>query len=431
MTNKTHIIIMKGRDYMSFFDGFLINTIFILFPLLVYLIYVAYCNNIDKDYSDIFFQLALFTSLYLVMRHGYSGPNSYILLLINIPLVFAFLNKKTSIAILISILLIVFCTIAMNYNFYIVLIEYILYFLAYLYGLKNKKEEYYIINIFTIIKAFFLSFLTFYITKSNNNIINDFKNIIVNVVVFYSAINIYLLLIRKAEQIIDLNSSIKEIEKEKSVQASLFKITHEIKNPIAVCKGYLDMLDTNNTKKVEQYIPIIKSEIDRTLILMDDFLQYSKLNINKEILDINMLIEDTCHSMMPLFKEYKVKTNFSITDDEIYIMGDYNKLKQVLINIFKNSFESKRKNKKLYIKLKTDIINNTVNIIVMDNGCGMTEEQLNKIGEAFFTTKESGTGLGVCLSQKIIKQHDGSILYESNVNEGTKVTIVLPLYKFS
>lgn len=185
MTNKTHIIIMKGSDYMSFFDGFLINTIFILFPLLVYLIYVAYCNNIDKDYSDIFFQLALFTSLYLVMRYGYSGPNSYILLLINIPLVFAFLNKKTSIAILISILLIVFCTIAMNYNFYIVLIEYILYFLAYLYGLKNKKEEYYIINIFTIIKAFFLSFLTFYITKSNNNIINDFKNIIVNVVVFY------------------------------------------------------------------------------------------------------------------------------------------------------------------------------------------------------------------------------------------------------
>lgn len=239
------------------------------------------------------------------------------------------------------------------------------------------------------------------------------------------------MLIKKAEQIIDLNSSIKEIEKEKSVQASLFKITHEIKNPIAVCKGYLDMLDTNNTKKVEQYIPIIKSEIDRTLILMDDFLQYSKLNINKEILDINMLIEDTCHSMMLLFKEYKVKTNFSITDDEIYIMGDYNKLKQVLINIFKNSFESKRKNKKLYIKLKTDIINNTVNIIVMDNGCGMTEEQLNKIGEAFFTTKESGTGLGVCLSQKIIKQHDGSILYESNVNEGTKVTIVLPLYKFS
>lgn len=413
---------------MSFFDGFLVNTVFILFPLLVYLIYVAYKNNIDKDYNNIVFQLALFTSLYLVMRHGYQGPNSYIVLLINIPLLFAFLKHKTSVSLIISSILVLFCTISMNYNFYVVLFEYIIYFFIYLYGRKHNKGEYYFINSFTIMKSFGFSFDTFYFISPNNLFVDNLKNIFISIIVFYVAANIYYILINKGEQIMALNSAIKDLEREKTLQKSLFKITHEIKNPIAVCKGYLDMLDVNNSKKTSEYIPIVRGEIDRTLTLMDDFLEYSKIKVNKDLLDINLLIEDTCSSMEPLFKENKVSTEFNIDDNEVYIFGDYNRLKQVLINIFKNSFESKRKDEKLKLFLDTIVLDDVVNIVICDNGCGMDNIQLNKIGEAFFTTKSKGTGLGVCLSKEIINQHHGKIIYESKVNKGTKVTITLPIY---
>lgn len=431
MTKIVHIIVLKGSDYMNFFDGFLVNTVFILFPLLVYLIYVAYRNNIDKDYNDIVFQLALFTSLYLVMRHGYQGPNSYIVLLINIPLLFAFLNHKTFISIIISIVLIVFCIITMSYNFYMVFFEYTLYFLVYLYGRKNKKNDYYYINSFTIMKSFAFSFVTFYFISPDNFITSNLKDIFISIIVFYLAANIYYILIKKGEEIMNLNSVIKDLEREKTLQKSLFKITHEIKNPIAVCKGYLDMLDLNNQKKIKKYIPIVKGEIARTLTLMDDFLDYSRIKINKDVLDINLLIEDTYNSMDPLFKENKVVTCFNIMDSEIYIMGDYNRLKQVLINIFKNSFESRKKGAKLKLFLDTNVMDDSINIIIRDNGCGMSREQLSRVGEAFFTTKNKGTGLGICLSKEIISQHNGKIKYESKLNEGTRVTITLPVYNLT
>lgn len=414
---------------MNFFDGFLINTVFILFPLLVYLVYVAYRNNIDKDYNDIIFQVALFTSLYLVMRHGYQGPNSYIVLLINIPLLFAFLKKQTFISIIISIILVLFYTISMGYDFYIVLFEYVIYFLLYLYGGRKSKSSHYMINNFTIVKSFVFSFITFYFVSPNNAVFDNFKNIFISIIVFYISANIYCFLIKKGEEIMALNNVIKDVEKEKTVQKSLFKITHEIKNPIAVCKGYLDMLDMNNPDKLNKYVPIVKNEINRTLVLMDDFLDYSKIKINKEVLDINLLIDDTCSSMEPLFKEHQVTTDFILDDDEVYIVGDYNRLKQVLVNIFKNSFESKRKDKNLCIKIDTVIADNKFNIIISDNGKGMTKRELEKIGEAFFTTKTKGTGLGVCLSKEIINQHDGKMVYESKVNKGTKVTISLPIYE--
>lgn len=416
---------------MNFFDGFLVNTVFILFPLLVYLIYVSYRNNIDKDYNDLVFQITLFSSLYLVMRHGYQGPNSYIVLLMNIPLLFSFLKHKTFISMIISIVLVIFYSVSMNGSFYMVFFEYIIYILVYLYGMKRNKNQCYFINSFTIIKSFAFSFATFYFINPNNSILSNLQYVFISVLIFYIAANVYYMLIKKGEQIVALNSVIKDLEREKLVQQSLFKITHEIKNPIAVCKGYLDMLDLNDVKKVNKYIPIIRGEIDRTLILMDDFLDYSRIKVDKDILDINLLIEDTCNSMGPLFRENKVSTQFNIGDDEVYVMGDYNRLKQVFINIFKNSFESKKDFQELNISLDTGVFEGCINIVICDDGCGMDQEQLNRMGEAFFTTKRTGSGFGVCLSKKIISLHGGKLIYDSKLNEGTKVTIVLPIYELT
>jgi signal transduction histidine kinase len=114
-----------------------------------------------------------------------------------------------------------------------------------------------------------------------------------------------------------------------------------------------------------------------------------------------------------------------ITQDEIFITGDYNRLKQVFINIIKNSIESISKYGT--IDITTHILKDQYYIEITDNGCGMDEYTLSKINDLFFTTKKKGSGLGVSLSNEIIKAHKGSLDYTSKPNKGTKVIVKLPI----
>ena len=203
-----------------------------------------------------------------------------------------------------------------------------------------------------------------------------------------------LFLFREGEKILKLHMTMKNLEKEKQIQMSLFQITHEIKNPIAVCKGYLDMFDVTNKEHSKKYIPILKEEID-----------------------INLLLEEIISSLEPLFKEKKIEVKSNITDDEIYINGDYNRLKQVFINLIKNSVEAMINDRKHILKIDVIEAEEDVKIEVIDNGIGIEKENLKKMKNAFFSTKQNGTGLGVYLSNEIIKAHNGKISYESNLNE--------------
>ena len=235
-------------------------------------------------------------------------------------------------------------------------------------------------------------------------------------------------LFKKTEENLIFKRKFLELEHEKELRNSLFQITHEIKNPITVCKGYLDMFDVNNIEHSKKYIPKIKNEIDRVLILLEDFLSIKKLKIDKDIMDINMLVEDISENFKDIFMGKQIKGIFDIDQNEVFINGDYNRLSQVLINVVKNSIESLDKPTKI-IKISTTINKNYAKIIIEDNGKGMNEEELNKICKPFYSTKSSGTGLGLYLSNEIIKEHNGSMMYESKENIGTKLTICLPIKK--
>ena len=145
---------------------------------------------------------------------------------------------------------------------------------------------------------------------------------------------------------------------------------------IAVCKGYVDMFDKKDINKCERYNEIIKNELNRTLIIMDDFMNYTKIKVKLDIIDINMLLSEVLESFSLIFKINNVDLINKVTDDEIYINGDYDRLKQVFINLIKNGIESfDGKNGKLEIKSKEN--NKEVIISIIDNGCGMDEEVLS------------------------------------------------------
>ena len=215
---------------------------------------------------------------------------------------------------------------------------------------------------------------------------------------------------------------LREFEEKNNDDTIIFQIAHEVKNPIAVCKGYLDMLDTTKKDKVNKYIPIIKSEMNRALTIMDDFLNLKRLTVQKDIMDLYMLIEDVDATMQSILSSKNVLLEIPTIDDELLIDGDYERLKQVFINLIKNAYEANANKIKIDVRTKRDYIE----VDIIDNGDGISTKNLKKIGQLFYTTKIKGTGIGVNMSKEIIKLHQGTIKYIPNNEKGITVSLVIP-----
>lgn len=409
---------------MNNFEIILITSIFILFPLFSYFLLIIYQQDNKEKNEALFFALGLYTMLYLIFKIDLVTMDLKLTLL-TIPLFLAYLKKRPFAALIISILIFSSYSIYFNFNPLLGLSELVIYFISYLILTYYRVKDIKTINFLVIIK---IIFLYFYLLNQSILTISSSSLLLLLMVYYFLLIFIYLLL-KKGETMANLHITIQQLKKENQLRDSLFKITHEIKNPIAVCKGYLDMLDINNKSQLRRFIPIIKQEIERTLMLMNDFLNLTKLKVVKRTLDLSVLLEDVSDIGKELIKAHKMIFITEMEDTELYIKGDYNRLKQVFINLIKNAIEATEAVKKGVIKLKVQKRNKKISIFIIDNGEGMSKEVLKRVGEAFYSTKKNGTGLGVKLSREIIAEHHGIIKYESKLNKGTTVIIDLPLIK--
>lgn len=396
------------------------NLTWIVLPLIIFLLYEVYSENMNTKSNDTILGYILFTALYFMIRFVNTKDLGYILeITFDTILVINYVKKHNINAIIISILGIVYINSYFEINAIIILVKYITYYALYLYC-KDKVNNFIGYN---FIAGLFCLIAMIVIDKLNTDLIINYS--------LYYVINYFItVFFLKAEKIIEINLSYKELMKEQQLRESLFKISHEIKNPIAVCKGYLDMYDPKNQEHFAKYIPIIKSEINRTLDLLQDFSACNKIKIECDIIDISLLLEEMKNNFTLMFDDKNIKSYFDLPDEEIYIYGDYNRLNQVLVNIIKNSIEATDINKKSYIKIYTKQTKKYITIYVEDNGIGMSKENMEKMYEPFFTTKQNGTGLGLLLSSEIINLHKGELEYESEENVGTKAIIKLPIYEY-
>lgn len=409
---------------ITIIENIIVNIILVTFPLLVYLVLKIYNDNVSKDKDNLLITVSLITSLYLCLKLGAIDNNPKILLFCNIPIVIAYLHKKTTLGVILSITNILYYILMYTYDsiILIIIIKYISYLILYLSAKKtNLSANSFILSI-AVIQAFFLSFEYFY--KDINITINSFIEVIIIVFIYYFSTFAIVYIFKVAKKVESLNQALKLLEKDKIIKDGLFKLTHEIKNPLAVCQGYLEMIDINNQEKSIKYLSIIRQEINRSLNIMNDFNDFNKIKIVKDGIELNLLLEDIYDCFKIIIKSNNTKLIYNSKEESIYFEGDYERLKQVIINLLKNSLESIDKKGKIEITTKT--YNNYFEIIVIDNGIGMTKEELNKINEMFYTTKQNGTGLGVALSNEIIKAHNGELIYISEKNKGTKAIIRLP-----
>jgi PAS domain S-box-containing protein len=203
-------------------------------------------------------------------------------------------------------------------------------------------------------------------------------------------------------------------------------VAHEIRNPLTALRGFVQIIEKSKEEKHRKYIEIMLSELDRIELIISEFLILAKPQaVNFQKRDIKSLIEHTITLVEPeaIMNNIQIKSEFATNLPSIKC--EQNQLKQVFINLFKNSIEAMSDGGTIKVKV---IKENEQQILVRitDQGNGISAERIANLGEPFYTTKEKGTGLGLMVSYKIIQNHKGSISVQSTEGKGTTVDVLLP-----
>ncbi|NBD24481.1 PAS domain S-box protein [Paenibacillus sp. T1] len=201
-------------------------------------------------------------------------------------------------------------------------------------------------------------------------------------------------------------------------------IAHEIRNPLTALKGFTKLISNTGDSK-SSYIGIMLDELDRIEQIVGELLVLAKPQAvdfaNKElgpiVQDVLMLLESQANlGGVEMHSELQ---------EGLRVLCVENQLKQVFINLLKNAIEAMPKGGRIHVQAAIGADNRII-VRFIDNGAGIPESKLAKLGEPFYSTKEKGTGLGLMVSHKIIENHQGSIAFQSKEGFGTTVTIELP-----
>ena len=397
-----------------------INGIVVVFPILVYTFFIVYEENMKLEKSNIMLKISLFISMYLALYFKkYVGLNYQISCLI-LPIILSYLYNEGKVALILSTLLCLHSCFSLNYNIYTSIIFFLLLYLAYKkYSKSNMSSKFLINSSIVLMLIYFVANLI--ISYNDIVMLDEIISLIMYSLIIY-AINYG---INESKNIISLHMNLKEFEKEKNIKPNLFKITHEIKNPLTVVNGYLSMFDVTDIEKSKRYISILKNEVNRTLNLLSDFMEFTKIKIVKKECNFNDLISDVKEVLIPFFVKKNVSYSFCVQNNIIVNM-DYNRIKQVIINVIKNAVEACRESNGM-VTTTAFTEEDYLIIVVKDNGIGMDKFVLDNILVPFYTTKDNGTGLGVSLSKEILEAHGGTINYDSVKEKYTTCKITIPL----
>ncbi|WP_281215828.1 CheR family methyltransferase [Bacillus altitudinis] len=202
-------------------------------------------------------------------------------------------------------------------------------------------------------------------------------------------------------------------------------IAHEIRNPLTSLKGFLQLM-IQSKKYQKDYADVMMSEFNRLESIINEFLVLSRSkSVKFEPVNVNLLLEEVIMVVesQAVLKGVSIQKN--LAPSLPHIQGIPNELKQVFLNILKNGIEA-MDGVTGVIQVTSLLKNDQMMLIFEDQGKGIPEDEIGKLGEPFYTTKEKGTGLGLMMTIKIIESHGGTIRFESKSFEGTRVIITFP-----
>lgn len=232
--------------------------------------------------------------------------------------------------------------------------------------------------------------------------------------------------IESVQEKLRMKEKLQNSEKMKLLSDLTGVFAHEIRNPMQVTRGFLQLLNESDLSETKKgYIKISIEELDRANMIINDFLTFAKPTTGESI-DVNIKSE--------LLRVINITHTFSNTQnvhiqtelsDNCWVSANPQRLDQCFINIFKNAIESMPEGGNIHVSC-APTKRRYIEIKIQDHGIGMTEEQIENLGTPFYSLKKNGTGLGMMITFQIIKSYNGKIKIQSQLEKGTIVSILLP-----
>jgi len=201
-------------------------------------------------------------------------------------------------------------------------------------------------------------------------------------------------------------------------------VAHEIRNPLTALKGFLQLLHQSVIDK-DHYFDIMLSELQRIENIVNELLMLAKpQKVTYKDCDLGTLLS----SVVSLLEMQSIMSNVQIhfeRPQQVTIYGEENQLKQVFINLLKNSIEAMPDGGDVHISWEAS--SNHIFVRIQDSGPGVPEHLIDRLGEPFYTTKQHGTGLGLLVSKRILHAHQGLLGISSEEGIGTCAEVRLPI----
>ncbi len=219
-----------------------------------------------------------------------------------------------------------------------------------------------------------------------------------------------------------------------SQKMTLSAISHEIRNPLTLVYSTIQLLESRHPEITDfKHWDSLRKDIEYMNTLLDELSSYNNSDrLNLVILDTVNYLKNIVLSFAASLTDTDIEFTSRIHPSLPNIQADPTKLREVILNLLTNakdalSASDARRSSSGRIHFHADVIGDSVQIKISDNGCGISEEQCSHIFEPFVTYKSNGTGLGLAIASRIVESHNGTLQVSSSVDIGTSFTLTLPV----
>ena len=275
------------------------------------------------------------------------------------------------------------------------------------------------------------------------DVIKQYKNAFIGLgIIFMTLILLILSLIKyihyKRIYEKEILTAMKKVEEDNKIKANFISnISHELKTPINVILCAIQLVESNccGNSKNRNTMNIIKDNCYRLIRLMNNMIDIEKAELNDlklslENTNVVNLVEELVMSVIPYVEKKNLNLVFDTDEEEIMMNLDISKIERVILNLLSNAIKFSKENGDIYVTINSQ--NEELEIIVEDNGIGISEENKRTIFEKFtqvdtsLNRKNEGSGTGLSLANALVKLHNGEITVQSEINKGTKFIVKLP-----
>ncbi len=239
----------------------------------------------------------------------------------------------------------------------------------------------------------------------------------------------YVLLFKDLSEIQSLKKIVARSQRLATVGRLAAGVAHEIRNPLSSIKGFATYFKERyrDVPEDQQIADIMVQEVDRLNRVVGQLLEFAKpITISEKPTDIRTLVENSLKLVEKQTRDRKIRIQTTFSDKIGKVLADPDKISQVLLNLFLNAIESMENGGILSVDLQRREGNGGILIRVSDTGVGIQQKHLPHIFDPYFTTKASGTGIGLAIVHNIIEAHNGDIKVESRSGQGSHFSILIP-----